>query len=247
MKKIIASFIIALLPAIAMAAGGGMHNDKADFDPADRASQQRGAKTFANYCQGCHSLKYMRYSRMAEDLGMDQGTVMDNLIFDPNAKIHDTMQTSMQPADANTWFGTLPPDLSLTARSRGADWIYTYLRTFYQDDSRPLGVNNLRFPDVGMPHVLAGMQGMQTPVYKTVTHEDGSEAQVLERLELTKSGSMSPVEYDAVVLDLVNFLDYVGEPIKVERQRLGVWVLLFLGFFFIVAYALKKEYWKDVH
>lgn len=245
MKKTIAAFLFALLPAVSLASGGGVHLDKAHIDPTDRASQQRGAKLFVNYCQGCHSARYMRYSRMARDLGMTDQQVLDNLML-KDGKIHDTMTNAMNPADAKTWFGKTPPDLSLIARSRGADWLYTYLRTFYQDASRPMGVNNLVFKDVGMPHVLAGLQGLQQPVFKTVEHE-GKETRVIDRLELVQPGSMSPAEYDAAVRDLVNFLDYVGEPIKLERQRLGIWVLLFLAVFFVIAYALKKEYWKDVH
>lgn len=245
MKKTIAAFLFALLPAVSLASGGGVHLDKAHIDSADRASQQRGAKLFVNYCQGCHSAKFMRYSRMASDLGMTEQQVVDNLML-KDGKIGDTMTNAMKAEDASVWFGKAPPDLSLIARSRGADWLYTYLRTFYLDASRPMGVNNLVFKDVGMPHVLADLQGWQSPVFKTVVH-DGKESQVIDRLELTTPGSMKPAEYDAAVRDLVNFLDYVGEPIKLERQRLGIWVLLFLAVFFVVAYALKKEYWKDVH
>lgn len=245
MKKTIAAILFALLPAVGMASGGGVHLDKAHIDPADRASQQRGAKMFVNYCQGCHSAKYMRYSRMAQDLGMSNQQVIDNLML-KDGKIGDTMTVAMKGADAKVWFGKAPPDLSVVARARGTDWLYTYLRTFYQDTARPMGVNNLVFKDVGMPHVLIGLQGLQAPVYKTVEHE-GHETQVLDHLELVKPGSLSPAEYDEAVRDLVNFLDYVGEPIKLERQRLGIWVLLFLAVFFVVAFALKKEYWKDVH
>lgn len=245
MKKTIAALLFALLPAVSLASGGGVHLDKAHIDPADRASQQRGAKLFVNYCQGCHSAKYMRYSRMGKDLGMTDAQVMDNLML-KDGKIGDTLTVAMNPGDAKAWFGKTPPDLSLIARARGSDWLYTYLRTFYQDKSRPMGVNNLVFKDVGMPHVLIGLQGLQVPVYKTIEHE-GKEVEVIDHLEVTQPGSMSSAEYDSAVLDLVNFLDYVGEPIKLERQRLGIWVLLFLAIFFVVAYALKKEYWKDVH
>ncbi len=162
-------------------------------------------------------------------------------------KVGDQMKVAMSAEDAEKWFGTKVPDLTLVARSRGSDWLYTYLRTFYQDDSRPMGVNNLVFKDVGMPHVLWKLQGVQKPVYKTVTDEEGTEHQVIERLELAEPGSMSAEQYDAAVLDLVNFLTYLGEPARVERERLGIWVILFLVVFTALAYVLKKEYWKDVH
>lgn len=198
--------------------------NKAPIDLTDPASLQRGAKIFMNQCSGCHSLKYVRYRGMAQDIGIvdRDGKVYDELVkhdlmFTGN-KLEDPILTAMSPLQGKNWFGISPPDLSLVTRSRGVDWLYAYLRSFYADPKRPWGVNNKIFPDVAMPHVLANVQQ-----------------------------SMSPTEYDAYVADLVNFLAYVGEPVQLQRKRLGVWVLLFLGVFFVFAFLLKREYWKDVH
>jgi len=169
--------------------------------------------------------------------------VKANLMF-TTEKIGDTMEIAMSSADANKFFGTTPPDLSLIARSRGVDWLYTYLRSFYIDEARPTGVNNVVFKDVGMPHVMWDLQGWQKAIFKE--NEHGGDP-VFERFELVKPGAMTPEQFDGAIRDLVNFLDYVGEPYKLERQRLGVKVLLFLAIFFVLAYLLKKEYWKDVH
>jgi len=245
MKKLIIAFVISLLPVLAYANEGG-HYDKANIDPTDQASLQRGAKLFVNYCLSCHSAKYERYNRMARDIGLTDAQVKQNLMF-ASEKVGETMTIAMHGADAKKWFGNPPPDLSVIARSRGVDYLYTYLRTFYQDDKRPFGVNNLAFKDVGMPAVLEELQGIQKPVYKTVQNAEGDDEQVIEGLELVKPGKMSPAEYDQAARDLVNFLAYVAEPVKLERQRLGIYVLLFLAVFFVIAYALKKEYWKDVH
>ncbi len=243
MRKLIALFMLAVTPALGLASGGHVHLEHANIDPHDKASLQRGAKFFVNYCLSCHSAKYQRYNRMAQDLGLTDQQVKENLMFTAE-KIGDTMEIAMSPADANKFFGTTPPDLSLIARARGVDWLYTYLRSFYLDDSRPTGVNNVVFKDVGMPHVMWQLQGWQKAVFKEDEH--GGDP-IFERFELVKPGSLTPEQFDGVVRDLVNFLDYVGEPYKLERQRLGVKVLLFLFVFFILAYLLKKEYWKDVH
>jgi len=243
MKKLIISFLLAIAPTLGLAAGGSVHLDHADVDLTDQASLQRGAKFFVNYCLGCHSAKYQRYNRMAQDIGLTEEQVKANLMYTTD-KIGNTMDIAMSPADANKFFGTTPPDLSLIARSRGVDWLYTYLRSFYIDESRPTGVNNVVFKDVGMPHVMWELQGWQKAVFKEDEH--GGE-HVFERFELVKPGSMTPEQFDGAVRDLVNFLGYVGEPYKLERQRLGVKVLLFLAVFFVIAYLLKKEYWKDVH
>ena len=198
--------------------------DKAHVDVTDAASLQRGAKLFMNYCAGCHSLRYVRYEAMAQDIGIvnDQSQVLnkvlsEHLIF-TNAKNTDPILMAMPIEDAKSWFGIVPPDLSLVARSRGADWLYTYLRSFYADPKKPWGVNNHIFPDVAMPHVLSSLEN-----------------------RLKKS------EFDASVLDLVNFLVLMGEPKQRERERLGVWVLLFLGVFLVFTWLLKREYWKDIH
>jgi len=245
MKKLIIAFLISLLPVLAHAAEGGNY-DAANIDPTDKASLQHGAKLFVNYCLSCHSAHFERYSRMARDLGLTDKEVKQNLMF-ASDKIGEEMTVAMRPADAKNWFGNPPPDLSLMARARGVDYLYTYLRTFYQDPKRPFGVNNVAFKDVAMPDVLESLQGVQKAVFKTVKNAEGQDEEVIDHLELVKPGTMSPAEYDQSVRDLVNFLAYVGEPVKLQRQRLGVWVLLFLGVFFIIALALKKEYWKDVH
>ena len=230
---------------LGMAAGGGVHLDDADIDLSDNASLQRGAKFFVNYCLSCHSAKYQRYNRMAKDLDMTEEEVKANLMFTTD-KIGDTMQIAMDPAQAEAWFGTPPPDLSVIARARGVDWLYTYFRSFYVDESRRFGVNNVVFPDVGMPHVFWKLQGMQ----KAVFHEVGGQ-QVVEKLVPVEGsagkGDMTPEQFDAAMRDLTAFLSYIGEPIQMERRRLGVWVLLFIAVFFVIAVLLKKEYWKDVH
>ena len=247
MKKPLIAILFALLPAVALAAGGhDVHLDKANIDPSNKESRQRGAKVFVNYCMSCHAAKYQRYNRVARDLGIREDDVIENLMF-TGEKIGDHMDVAMTKADGKAYFGAAPPDLTLVARVRGTDWLYSYLRAFYLDDTRPFGVNNLVFPNVGMPHVLWELQGWQKPVYKTVTDSEGHEHQVVESLELVEAGTQAPAEYDRTVRDLVNFLAYMGEPIKQERQRLGIKVLLYLLVFFVIAYLLKKEYWKDIH
>ncbi len=245
MKKLIVAFLLATAPLLGLAAGGGVHLDDADIDVSDQASLQRGAKYFVNYCLSCHSAKFQRYNRMARDLGLTDEEVKENLMFTTD-KIGDTMTIAMSPANAETWFGVLPPDLSLITRARGVDYIYTYLRSFYVDPARPFGVNNVVFPDVGMPHVMWELQGMQKAVFKEV---DGQ--QVIDGLVPVEGaagkGTMSPEEFDGAMRDLTAFLSYVAEPVQLERKRLGIWVLLFLAVFFVLSYLLKKEYWKDVH
>ena len=247
MKKSLIAILFALLPAVALAAGGhDVELDKANIDPANKESLQRGAKVFVNYCMSCHAAKYQRYNRVARDLGIREDDVIEHLMF-TGEKIGDHMDVAMTKADGKAYFGAAPPDLTLVARVRGVDWLYSYLRAFYLDDTRPFGVNNLVFPNVGMPHVLWELQGWQEPVYETVTDSEGHKHQVVESLELVEAGTQTPAEFDRTVRDLVNFLAYMGEPIKQERQRLGIKVLLFLLVFFVIAYLLKKEYWKDIH
>ncbi len=246
MKKIIIAVMLAVLPALATAAEEGFHLDKAPVNLHDKASLQRGARMFANYCLSCHSAKYERYSRMAKDLGMTDAEVKANIMF-ASTKLTDHMTVAMRTADAKLWFGNPPPDLTLIARSRGADYLYTYLRSFYLDSSRPSGVNNAVFKSVAMPDVLWKLQGMQEPVFTIETDADGNKHPVLTGLKLVTKGTMTPAQYDKAVGDLVNFLVYMGEPIRLERQALGVKVLIFLAVFFVLAYLLKKEYWKDVH
>lgn len=246
MKKLIFALIIAIAPAFASAAGGDYPLDTAPVDLANKTSLQRGAKLFANYCMGCHSAAYQRYNRFAKDSGLSDKQVLENLVF-TGAKVGDTMDNAMPDDMGKQWFGVAPPDLSLIARSRGSDWLYTYLRTFYLDDTRIWGVNNAVFPAVGMPHVLWELQGWQKPVYKTEKDSNDKEVHTIDGFEIVKEGSMSPREFDSAMGDLVNFLTYVAEPVRLERQRLGVWVLLFIILMTAVFYLLKKEYWKDVH
>jgi len=246
-NKTIAAVLLSLVPLLAGAAGGeSVPLQAAHNDLADKASLQRGARLFVNYCLSCHPAAFMRYKRMGDDLGLTDEQVKDNLMF-ASDKVGETMKVAMRPGDAEDWFGVAPPDLTLIARSRGPDWLYSYLLSFYDDPTRPWGVNNLVFPQVGMPHVLWELQGRQAPVYAEVVHADGSTGRTIERLELVQEGKLTEAEYRQSVRDLVNFLDYMGEPIRLERQHLGIWVLLFLVLFMGLAYALKKEYWKDVH
>ncbi|GDY26521.1 cytochrome c [Agarivorans sp. Toyoura001] len=245
MMKNVFLALALLVPSLTFGAGGNVHLDKANYDLTDNASLQNGAKLFMNYCFGCHSTQYQRYNRVAEDLGIPVKLMEENLIF-TGVKPGELMENAIQEDDAAKWFGAPAPDLTLVARVRGADWVYTYLRTFYVDETRPFGVNNKVFPSVGMPHVLQELQGVPNAVYET-RMIDGEEQQIYVGIESDGSGEMSDDEYDHAVLDLVNFLVYSAEPIQLERKRLGYWVLGFLFIFFIISYLLKKEYWRDVH
>lgn len=244
MKRIIFA-VLALLPGLVLASVGGFPLDKAEYDLSDKASLQRGAATFMNYCAGCHSTQYQRYNRVAADIGIPDDLMKENLVF-TGAKIGDLMKSAMSEKDAARWFGAPPPDLTLVARVRGADWIYTYLRSFYVDETRPFGVNNAVFPSVGMPHVLEPLQG--TPRAEFETHTlDGVEMQQVVSIKSDGNGEMNNEEYDQTVLDLVNFLVYSAEPVQQERERMGFWVLGFIVIFFIFTVLLKKEFWRDVH
>jgi ubiquinol-cytochrome c reductase cytochrome c1 subunit len=245
MKKLLITGLLLLAPAWVFAAAGGVHLDKANIDPNNIQSLQRGAKMFVNYCLSCHSAELMRYERIGKDLGIEEKLVAENLMF-TGGKTGDLMTVATADADSKEWFGIVPPDLTVIARSRGVDWLYSYMRSFYRDDSKIIGVNNLVFPDVGMPHVLWELQGWQDPVIATVKDHDGHETKTVS-LELTEPGLMSPKEYDRAIRDMVNFLDYMGEPAKHERRSLGVKVIMFLLLFLVVAYMMKREYWKDVH
>ncbi|MCW8829519.1 MAG: cytochrome c1 [Gammaproteobacteria bacterium] len=244
MKKLIIALLFAL--PVAVMAAGGAHLEKANIDLSDKASLQRGAKLFVNYCLSCHSAAYQRYNRMGRDIGLSDAQVQENLML-AGEKVGETMTIAMPQSDAKRWFGNPPPDLSVMARARGTDYIYTYLKTFYIDENRPFGVNNAVFPDVGMPHVLWELEGQKKAITKTETDADGNETTVITGYEVVKPGSMSEAEYDQAARDMTNFMVYMSEPVVLKRQQIGIWVLLFLGIFFIVAYALKKEYWKDVH
>ena len=246
MKKIIIALVMVTFSSL-LNASMKVHMDEANIDLHDKASLQRGAKLFVNYCLNCHSASFMRYKRAGDDLGISEKLVKENLIFS-DAKVGDLMKVAMTTEDGASWFGTPPPDLSVMARakgagSEGANWLYTYLRSFYVDESRPFGVNNTVFKDVGMPHVLWELQGMQ----KLLNADEVKEHHAAPEFALVSTGSMTAEEYDTAARDLTNFLVYMGEPSQLKRKSVGVWVLLFLAFFFVVAYALKKEYWKDVH
>jgi ubiquinol-cytochrome c reductase cytochrome c1 subunit len=244
MKKIISSFalvvgLVAGVSSVAMAEEGGMPS--AGTNIRDQASLQRGAKLFFNYCVGCHSLKYVRYSRMAEDLGLSEDEVMKNLNF-TGAKFGDAVISHMPEDSGQQFFGKAPPDLSLEVRSKeaGPDWVFAYLNSFYVDPTRPVGWNNTVFPNASMPFPLWELQGIQTAVKK-----EGSDD--VEKLELSQPGKLTPAQYQQAARDLTNFLEYASEPAALQRQRYGIWVLLFLAGFTFLAYLLKKEYWKDVH
>ncbi len=245
MKHAILALALLLTPLAAIASGGhGPALQNANVDLKDRSSMQRGAKYFVNYCQGCHSLQYMRYQRMAQDLGIPEDELRENLLFG-DAKPTDMMTNALKPADGEAWFGTEIPDLTLVTRWRSPDWVYSYLKSYYVDDNRPYGVNNLVFPDVGMPHPFVHLQGIQAPVYAGGHgEEDGGH---VVGVKLVEPGQLTPAEYDVMVRDLTNFLTYVGEPYKLERRQLGLYVLLFLGLMFILAFYMKREFWKDIH
>jgi ubiquinol-cytochrome c reductase cytochrome c1 subunit len=207
------------------------------------ASLQRGARTYFNYCAGCHSLEYMRFSRIAQDLQLSEEDVLKN--FAPaGAKIGDLAVSSMPADKAEEWFGKAPPDLSLEARAKGGDWIFTYLKSFYVDSSRPVGWNNTLFPNVSMPFPLWELQGVQTAVHAPAK---AGEEPVVEKLELSTPGKLTPAQYDDTVRDLTAFLEYASEPAALKRHSLGVWVIFYLAFFTLLAYLLKREYWRDVH
>ena len=228
------------------AAATGYPISKADISIHNLGALQRGAKYFVNYCLSCHSAGYSRYNRVGRDLDLTEDQVRENLIFTRH-KIGELMTVTCKEEDALQWFGSVPPDLTLLARSRGPDWLYTYLKSFYLDETRPMGVNNALFRNVSMPHVLWDLQGWQRPVYKMVRSADGSEREVLERLELVEPGELSEQEYDHVVRDLVTFMTYLSEPIASKRIAIGIWVLMFLAALLLICYGLKREYWKDVH
>lgn len=258
MNKFLTVFFIAfsmMASSAAMAAGGyvkGYMPEHAPINLDDNESLIRGAKTFANYCLSCHSAEYMRYNRIGRDLGMSDSEISAELINTRDAKgektkVGELMKVAMTEAYAKEAFGTKVPGLTVIARAKGADWLYNYLRTFYIDDSRPTGMNNIMFADVGMPHVLWEMQGLQKAVFRTEEGTDGNERHIFEKMELVQAGSMSVEDYDKFVGDLVNFMVYMGEPVQLERKSLGIKVIVFLLIFAVVAYLLKKEYWKDVH
>ncbi|MFP6682108.1 MAG: cytochrome c1 [Gammaproteobacteria bacterium] len=247
MRRISVLITAVLWCGLAFAAGKhGPAMEPSHVDLADKVSLQRGARIFVNYCLSCHSASYMRYNRIAKDLELSEESVQTNLMF-TTEKIGDGMEVAMSPSDAESWFGTFPPDLSVVARSRGADWLYNFLLSFYLDEKKTTGVNNLFFKDTAMPHVLWELQGLQRAVYHSKTGDDGKEVSTIDHLEIAVPGTLSETQYKQVVRDLVGFLVYVGEPAKLVRYQIGFWVIVFLMVFLIAAYLMKREYWKDVH
>ena len=248
MKKMFLTIICSVICSgwsVSALASGGVHLDKAEIVLGDQQALQRGAKLFTNYCMGCHSLKFMSYKRMSEDIGLTEEEVSNTLML-PGARIGDYMKISMPAAQSTEWFGVQPPDLSVVSRSRGTDWLYTYLRSFYVDAGRPFGVNNRVFKDVGMPHVMWELEGAKKAIFEEVT--EGAKTRIeFKGYERISEGSMTATEFDNAMLDLTSFLDYVGEPAKLKRHQLGFWVLVFLTILLVITYLLKKEYWKDIH
>jgi len=240
----VALVLAAGLASFPVLANEGGPVDHAPINPGDRASLQRGARTFVNYCLNCHGAAYMRYSRLT-DIGLTEDEIKANLMF-ASEKVGETMTVPLDRADGKAWFGVPPPDLSVEARVRGADWLYTYLRGFYRDSTRPTGWNNIAFPNVGMPHVLYELQGVQK--LEEVKAEGGEGgAEVHHKLVLAKPGQLSTEEYDHLTADLVNYLVYMAEPARAARIQMGVVVMFFLVIAFFLTLALKKEYWKDIH
>ena len=250
MKKLLA--LLAFFPAVVLAAGSGHPLDKAPDLSNDMAALQRGAKLFVNYCLNCHAAESMRYNRLA-DIGLTPDQIKDNLLL-AGEKIGDTMTIAMAAQDAKKWFGAAPPDMSLIARSRassagtGADYLYTYLRTYYRDHSKATGWNNLAFPNVGMPHVMWELQGVQKAVFEEKSDALNPDKKVAEFVgfEQVSPGLMSKPEFDQAMADLTNFLVFMGEPMRSDRIRLGVIVLLFFGVFTVMAWRLNAAYWKDI-
>ena len=236
-------FAVLFFPLAVFAAGDELQLDRANIDPHDAISIQRGARVFVNYCLNCHAANAMRYNRLT-DLGLTEQQIKENLLFTAD-KVGDPMTISASRKDQRQWFGVEPPDLSVIARSRGTDWLYTYLRTFYRDEKSPTGWNNLAFPNVGMPHALWQLQGFQ--VLKTKSEEHDGHKVEHKKLVLERPGSLSTLEYDKLTGDLVNFLSYMGEPEKTKRSQIGIVVMFFLLLLLVPAWLLKREYWKDVH
>ncbi len=263
MKKLIL-LVLTLLPLQVFAAAAHVELDSFKADLTDKTSLQNGARLYADYCLACHTLQFARYQRMADDLSIPHDLAMENFIFD-GKQIGSLMTNAMDKKMAAKWFGVAPLDLTLVARSRSPEWLYTYLRSFYHDPSRPYGVNNKVFKDVGMPFVLLELQGLQAcapgPAKAAnggikrdpLTGEDilfGDDGHALNpcgSFDLVEKGSMTPEEFDKAVYDMVNFLEYMGEPMALERQRIGMGVMIFLAFFLVWAWLLNREYWKDVH
>jgi ubiquinol-cytochrome c reductase cytochrome c1 subunit len=241
-------FVLFLGLGLAVTAAGQHAGDGAALEPvnndvADVASLQRGAKYFVNYCLGCHSAQYIRYNRVGEDLGLTEDQVIENLMFTGDSTV-DPIENAMRAEDAVRWFGVAPPDLSLIARSRSTDYLYNFLRGFYADESTPTGANNLWLANTAMPNVFWELQGVRSLVAE---EHEAAEAPTAPHFEIVRPGTLEAAQFDAVVRDIVNFLDYVGEPMQLERRALGIRVIAFLLIFLVISYMLKREIWKDVH
>lgn len=246
--KRIASLLLlsaCFISAQGFAASGSVHLEESGIDPDNINSLQRGARNFMNYCSGCHSAQYVRYKTIGKDLDLSEEMLVDNLMFNAD-KTFETILTSMPREDAARWFGTPPPDLSLIARAKGSDYIFNFLKGFYVADGGPTGVDNLILPGSSMPHVLWELQGYQRADFSTHNNDDGSVTTTFEGFEPLTAGQMDSEAYDEFVRDTVNFLAYIAEPIRSDRRKLGVWVLMFLIFFYIIANMLKNQIWKDV-
>ena len=236
-----AAAVAALTALVAFGAGESGELAPANTNIENTPSLQRGAKYFVNYCLGCHSAQYVRYNKLAEGLQLTEDQLINNLIFS-NQQPFETMTNAMRSEDAQRWFGTQPPDLSLIARARGVDYLYNFLRGFYVDETSATGANNIVLPNTAMPHVLWELQGLRRPVYEQT---EGGEP-VLAGFEVVRPGLLSEAEFDQVARDIVNFLDYIGEPMRLERRSLGIKVIGFLLVFLLLAWMLKREIWKDV-
>lgn len=235
--------LLLLLPGLALAADG-IPPLPTDLGNADLPAMQRGFAAFQHYCAGCHSTHYQRYNQVATDLQLSEAQLQSSIVTD--AKPFELMENAMSKQEAVRWFGMAPPDLTLVARVRGEAWLYRFLHGFYHDPKRPFGVNNLQYPYVAMPHVLQDLQGLAEPIYKTET-VDGRSRQKVVGVGAAQGGQLSAEAYDRLVRDLVSYLAYTAEPMKQQRQHIGLWVMAFLLLFLFLAWMLKKEYWKDVH
>ncbi|MBT8086635.1 MAG: cytochrome c1 [Gammaproteobacteria bacterium] len=236
--------LLAAAPGFA-AGGGNEHMESADIDPGNIASLQRGARNFMNYCSGCHSAQYVRYTTIGKHLELSEEQLIDNLMFNAD-KTFETIKTSMTEKDASRWYGNAPPDLSLIARAKGVDYLYNFLKGFYIAENSPTGVDNLALAGTSMPHVLWELQGFQRANFSRHENDDGSVTTAFAGFETVTPGSLDAEQYDDFVRDTVNFLAYIAEPIRSDRQKLGVWVIMFLIFFLVLASMLKKQIWKDV-
>ncbi|MBA1188628.1 cytochrome c1 [Pseudomonas entomophila] len=243
MRGLLMALMLVCWPVGAWAAPAVL--DEARIDLSDRAALQDGARTFVNHCMGCHGMQFQRYEQVADDLGIPPAMMLQNLVF-TGARIGDHMVSSLRPEDGKAWFGVAPPDLTLIARVRGDDWLYTYLRSFYEDPSRPLGSNNRVLPGVGMPNVLAGLQGRQVLACAPGGEPAAAGAPCDQLTLVPNSGTLTPRQFDEKIRNLVAFMAYSADPFRLEHRRLGVYVLLYLAVFMALAYLLKRDYWKDV-